>query len=98
MSKTNGDKPKPEWMERLDRVEASHVRLMTDFEVWTRQHERDREADRAAWKAQLAVDHAEWVARGDAIDKRIAALGEATDKRISALVAAMGEFIARVSK
>jgi transcription elongation GreA/GreB family factor len=79
MSDTNGNTPKPEWLERLERVEASHVKLMTDHEVFVRDYDRQQEADRAELKAY----HAEWKARG-----------EATDRRIETLVKAMGEFIA----
>lgn len=78
MSETNGHTPKPEWLERLERVEASHVKLMTDHEVFRREHDefvRQYDAERVA-------DREEWKARG-----------EATDARIAQLVSAIGEFI-----
>jgi hypothetical protein len=79
MGETNGHgKPKPEWLERLERVEASHVQLMTDHEVFRREH--DEFVRR--YDAQRDADREEWKARG-----------EAMDRRIEALITAMGSFI-----
>ena len=41
MSETNGhNSPKPEWLERLDRLDASHVKLMTDYELFVQGQQR----------------------------------------------------------
>jgi predicted metal-dependent hydrolase len=85
MSETNGKSE--DWRERLDRVTASHVQLMTDVEVFRREHaehvRRHDEFERR-YDAQREADRAEAKARGEAIDARI-------DK----LVGAIGEFMRR---
>ena len=61
MSETNGNEP--EWLERLERVEASHVKLMTDHEVFVKEQERDWRQQRKRWrKAEQRA--AELAARG----------------------------------
>ena len=54
MSDTNGHNasPKPEWLERLDRLDASHVKLMTDFEVAWAKHEQFVEEQDREWERQ----------------------------------------------
>jgi hypothetical protein len=85
MSETNGN-PK----DRLDRLEASHVRLMTEHELFVREHEKwvaeqDREWERQQerWR-QYEVDREAAKARGEELDRRIAEL-----------VSGIGEFIRR---
>jgi hypothetical protein len=92
VSESNGSgNPKPEWLERLERVEASHVKLMTDHEVWTRDQERLFER----WEREREADRAEWKQRDEAYDKRFKEMGEALDARIAGLVSAMGAFVAK---
>lgn len=76
--------------ERLDRLEASHVQLMTEHEVAWAQHEKfveqqDREWERQQkrWQ-QYEIDRAADRARGAELDRRI-----------SDLVSAIGEYMRR---
>jgi hypothetical protein len=87
MSDTNGN-PKPEWLERLDRLDASHVKLMTDHELFVQAQER-------AWER-----HEKWLAEQErAWERQNLAWQEQKerdkilDKRIGDLVSAIGELI-----
>jgi len=86
MSETNGhNAPKPEWLDRLERVEASHVKVMTDFEVFAQRHEQWAIEYERRWEAQEK--------RGKALDKRLDRLeanGERLDARIDKLVSGIG--------
>jgi len=84
MNDTNGQSNES----RLDRLEASHVKLMTDCEIvwsqhreWMAEQEREWERQKERWK-QHDIDRAESAARGKAIDERI-------DKLISVVGALM---------
>jgi chaperonin cofactor prefoldin len=82
MSDTNGANPKPEWLERLERVEASHIKVMTDFEVFAAEH------------AKFVKEQDE---RGRALDKRLdrmEAHEERIDERIDKLVSGIGALAA----
>lgn len=88
MSETNGSN------DRLDRLEASHVRLMTEHELFMKKHEafvaeRDREWERQKerWR--------EYYALRDQDRKESAARGAALDERIDKLVSGIGEFMPR---
>lgn len=84
MSDTNGTPEKPQ--DRLARVEASHVQLMTDHELFVRQQEaawarhekfveeqnREWERQQERWKQQDARDKA----LGERIDKLVSGIGE----------------------
>ena len=89
MSETNG-KPaeKPEWLERLDRLDASHVKLMTDCEVAWQRHEQFVRDQERAWER-----HEKFVAEQDRAWKEQKERGEALDKRIEDLVSGIGAFI-----
>ena len=96
MSETNGHgESRLDRIEQLlDRVTASHVKLMTDHELAWAKHEKfveqqDREWERQKelWKqrdAQYEVDRRAWKEADEALGKRI------TD-----LVSAFGDYIAR---
>jgi hypothetical protein len=87
MSETNGQKP--EWLERLERVEASHVKLMTDHELFVRQYDIDREKDRIEQKERAAQYDAD--RERDRIEQKDR--DRALDERIAVLVSAMGAVI-----
>jgi hypothetical protein len=90
VSETNGhNSPKPEWLDRLERVEASHVKLMTDHEVFMQDQHR-------SWER-----HQQWITeqerRGEALDKRLdrmEAHEERIDARIDKLVSGIGALAA----
>jgi predicted metal-dependent hydrolase len=85
MSETNGKSE--DWRERLDRVTASHVQLMTDVEIFRREHaahvRRHDEFERQ-YDERREQDRKEQKLRDEKIDARI-------DK----LVSAIGEFMRR---
>jgi hypothetical protein len=86
MSEANGhNAPKPEWMERLDRVEASHVKLMTAFEIFSARQDR-------AWERheKFVAEHDKFVAEQDRRRQDQKARDEALDARIDKLVSAIG--------
>jgi hypothetical protein len=81
------------FQERLERLEASHVQLMTDHEMLVKEHEaflaeQDREWQRQQerWR-QYEVQRQEDRERGAALDRRIAEL-----------VSGIGEFIRQSAK
>jgi hypothetical protein len=90
VSETNGhSSPKPEWLERLERVEASHIKVMTDFEVFAVRHEQWIAEQERAWEAQGK--------RGEALDKRLARMEaheKRIDERIDKLVSGIGALAA----
>ena len=92
MSETNGNSS-----ERLDRLEASHVRLMTEHELFVKEHEKrvaeqdiewEREKDR--WRQRDLEFERERKERKEA-DAELA-------RRVAELVSGMGAFIARLDK
>ena len=88
MSETNGNPEKPQ--DRLARLEESHVKLMTDHEMFV----RDQEAAWAKHEKFVEEQEREW-ARQQELWKESAARGKALDERIDKLVSGIGEFIRR---
>jgi ribonuclease HI len=88
VSETNGNKP--EWLERLERVEASHVKLMTDHELFVREQERDWRQQRRRWR-----EADKRAAELDALAKALAQQGRDVDARITNLVSAIGALAAK---
>jgi hypothetical protein len=80
--------------ERLEQLEASHIKLMTDHELFVKEQEAAWEKNRENWErhdrwqeafdAQRAEDRKEEKRRGEELDKRIAKL-----------VSGIGEFISK---
>lgn len=68
---------------RLDRLEASHVKLMTDHAVFVAEHEKFVAEQEEHWR-RYQIQREEDRQRGIALDKRIAEL-----------VSGIGEFIRR---
>ena len=87
MSENNGHTES--WRERLDRVEASHVKLMTYHEVFVREQEKAWQREDKAWR-RLRKRERE---RDEAYDRRFKEMGEALDARIARLVTAIGTFV-----
>lgn len=85
MSETNG-----QGESRLDRVEASHVKLMTDHALFVKEQELAWQKQRESWER-----HEEFMREYNLklIDDR--ARGAALDDRIDKLVSAVGELIRR---
>lgn len=86
MSETNGDKP--EWLERLERVEASHVKLMSDPELFVKEQERDWPAQRKRWRkaGQRATE----------LDARPAVLAEESARRGAELYARIANLVSAI--
>jgi hypothetical protein len=79
--------------ERLDQIEASHVRLMTEHELEVRRNDKAWKRHRRwlrEYREQLKVDEEKW----RATDARFADLGD----RIEQLVSGIGAFIAAQGK
>jgi hypothetical protein len=74
--------------DRLDTLEASHVALMTDFELFVKEHEKRVEEQDREWERQQQ----RW-ARYDAQRQEERERGEAIDRRIGDLVTAIGKLI-----
>jgi hypothetical protein len=91
MSETNGN-PASEWRERFDRLEASHIRLMTDHEVFVAEQDREWERQKERWR-EYEIDREAAKVRGAQIDAQLTALGE----RIDQLVSGFGEFLRRAA-
>jgi|HubBroStandDraft_1064217.scaffolds.fasta_scaffold298014_2 hypothetical protein len=98
MSETNGhgESRLDRIEEILERVEASHVKLMTDHELFVkaqdkawRRHRRFVMEQDARWK--------EYDLRREQDRERERERGAELDKRIAALASGMGEFISRVT-
>jgi hypothetical protein len=90
MSETNGHNanPKPEWLERLDRLDASHVKLMTDFEVFVAEHEKFVLEQERAWER-----HEKWAVEQERYREEQKDRDRVLDKRIAELVSGIGAFI-----
>lgn len=67
--------------ERFARLEASHVQLMTDHEVFLHEQEKAWERNRAAWER-----HEKWLAAYEAQREKDRADARELDARISRLV------------
>lgn len=74
--------------ERLERLEESHVKLMTEHEVAWAQHEKFREQQDIEWDRQQK----RW-AQNELDRKAERERGADLDRRISDLVSAIGEYI-----
>jgi hypothetical protein len=84
MSETNGQNES-----RLDRIEASHIKLMAEMDVlWTRHLEVVAEQDRK-WE-----QHNAFVAEQDRASERQKERDKLLDERIEKLVSGIGAFIA----
>ncbi len=88
MGETNGSE------DRLDRLEASHVRLMTEHELFMKRHEAFVEEQDREWERQKERWR-EYDARREQDRKESAARGAALDERIDKLVSGIGEFMRR---
>lgn len=94
MSETNGHGEHGEsFSERLKRLEESHVKLMTDHEVFVREHDKriaerdiDWERQQKLWEKH-EVQHQEWLEADKALGKRI-----------EELISGFGAFIAKLEK
>lgn len=84
MSETNGSGES--FKEKFDRLEASHVKLMTDHEVFRAEQDQ-------LWKAHDAKMR-EWDEQHKASLKEADERGRDLDKRIADLVSGIGTFIA----
>jgi len=82
MSETNGSE------DRLDRLEASHVRLMTEHELFMKRHEAFVAEQDREWERQKE----RW-REYDAWREQDRARGAALDERIDKLVSGIGEFM-----
>jgi len=76
--------------DRLARLEASHVRLMTEHEVFWKEHLEFVKSQDIAW-----ARHQEFQRQYEEDRKESARRGADLDKRISDLVSGMGEFMRR---
>jgi hypothetical protein len=80
--------------ERLERLEASHIKLMTEHELAVKANDEAWEKNRIAWDKHFA-----WLDRFEADRKKEQAQrresGEELDRRIAALVSAVGALIAK---
>ena len=73
--------------DRLDRLEASHVRLMTEHEEFVREHEKFVAEQEREWERQQE----RW--RQYELDRQEARVrGERLDDRIDKLVSGIGQF------
>ncbi len=79
-----------DFIERLNALDASHVRLMTEHEVFVREQEKSWEENRKAW-----AEHRAWLKEYDARCAQDRLDRVALFKRIEDLVSGMGEFIRR---
>ena len=73
--------------DRLDTLEASHVALMTDFELFVKQHEKRVAEQDARWQQFDTWREQEY--------KRQLERDVETDRRIRDLVTAIGKLIER---
>jgi hypothetical protein len=86
MSETNGNPKDEPTKDRLDRLEASHVRLMTDHEVFVKEHEKwvaeqEREWERqkerwAKYDERCEQDRLRRVELDERLDKLVSGIGE----------------------
>jgi len=88
MSETNGQSES-----RLDRLEASHIKLMTDHEVFWAHHQEFVAQQERAW-----ARHDAWVAEQELAWERQKERDAALDARIEKLVSGIGSFIANANK
>ena len=78
--------------EQLDRLEASHVKLMTEHEVFVKEHEaRVAEQDREWERQQERWRQNDLQREKDREDSRLR--GAELDRRIADMVSGFGEFI-----
>lgn len=83
MSEGNGISAES-WRERFDRLEKSHVQLMTEHELWVAENEKSWDEQRNKWAEHLA-----WKIEAD---RKFAEQGERVDRLISGI----GELIAKM--
>jgi hypothetical protein len=87
MSETNGNSG-----DRLERLEASHVRLMTEHELFVKEHEKFVATQALEWKRQKKRWRKSDLQRQEDY-QREQARGAALDMRIEKLVSGLGQFI-----
>jgi hypothetical protein len=92
VSETNGGND-PNFSERLARLEASHVKLMTDHEVAWARHEKFVAQQDREWERQKEL----WK-QNELAHERFLAADAALGKRIADLTSGIGAFIARLEK
>lgn len=80
--------------ERLKRLEHSHVQLMTNHDVFVREHMKRVEEQDREWQRQLE----RWPKSDEQREqdrRETRSRGEEIDRRISDLVSGIGEFMRR---
>lgn len=82
MSEGNGNTAES-WRERLEMLEKSHVRLMTDHEIFQREQDEEWKRQRERWSQQEKRDAAR--------DERMDVLTGRIDKLVSAIGALVGK-------
>jgi hypothetical protein len=95
MSETNGqgESRLDRMQEQLERVQASHVKLMTDHEVAWAKHEKFVEEQDREWERQKERWREYDLQRQEDRER-----GAELDDRIAKLVSGIGAFIANVEK
>jgi hypothetical protein len=75
-------------MTRLEKLEASHIKLMTEHEVFLAEQERAWQRNDREW-----ARHQEWLTRFEKQREQDRERNVELDKRISDLVSGIGEFM-----
>jgi hypothetical protein len=75
-------------MTRLEKLEASHIKLMTEHEVFLAEQERAWQRNDREW-----ARHQEWLTRFEKQREQDRERNVELDKRISDLVRGIGEFM-----
>ena len=75
-------------MTRLEKLEASHTKLMTEHEVFLAEQERAWQRNDREW-----ARHQEWLTRFEKQREQDRERNVELDKRISDLVSGIGEFM-----
>lgn len=82
-----------DFMERFERLEASHVKLMTEHELAVQENDKAWERNQKSWDR-----HEKWLQEYDTRCERDRVARVELDERISELVSGIGEFIRQQTK